>query len=409
MVEQIMSKLCVLICLLLHLSLPLSLAQTESGESTQRLSGRLQGIDIDSVQGLSSNNGGERRLKLDLNDGETSLTLLVRPGSVWTNTSSLVVLFQEKNIEYQPNFSVDNNCILTGRVESSQLDPSVVSLNICNGVTGIVQLGRLDYFITSKTVLQRALSRDRSYNLHVRVVRNTWEIQDTDDAWLIPEIKAQREQILNVSKDTIVSGTIEVGLFLDKSIMTYLYQLGFDSPTKIGNYLITKWNFVNTIYSNVENVGSDVTIKVKYIEMWSRRNPVWYQPYEDLTHLGKLLRGFCKNVPKHKLDHKMLYTRGTDNGIMGMAYVGGVCDKIYKCSVVRVANSRLYYARTEMHELGHNLGLPHDKKNTPCGSVAGFMGQGVTYEFMPCYKSIVRNTIRSKVCLRRENVKRRLG
>ena len=403
------------ILLFLHASLHHSTAQSGSGDSTstRRLNGRLQefgqNTGIDTATGLAINLGDERRFKLDLDDGETSLTLVVRPGSVWTNTSSLVMLF-DKNAEDVPPFTVDNACILTGRVESRE--DSVVSIDICQGITGIIQIGRLDYHIKSKGVLERVLNKNRSFDLNVRVVENE-DIEILTDGYLIPEIRAQRQNILSVSNNTIVSGTIEVGLFLDKSFMIFMKRLGFKSPTKIANYLVTKWNIVNTIYSNADKVGSDVTIKVKYIEMWRKKNPVWYKAnqYEDL---GKNLLDFCVNSKRHVLDHKVLYTRGANNGVMGVAYVGGVCDKMSKCSVVRINPNRLYAASIEMHELGHSLGFKHTREMEGCGRKPGFMSTGLTslelsYNFSPCFKSVLRKTIRSKRCLRKENVRRRIG
>ena len=108
------------ICVSLHTSLTLSLAQPQPTESTKtQYSGRLKewgqkpGIDI--ARGLSSELGGERRFQFDLDDGKTSLTLLLKHGSVWTETSAVKVLFEETP-EDLTTFSVDNSCILTGRV-----------------------------------------------------------------------------------------------------------------------------------------------------------------------------------------------------------------------------------------------------------------------------------------------------
>ncbi|KAK2704260.1 A disintegrin and metalloproteinase with thrombospondin motifs 12-like isoform X2 [Artemia franciscana] len=48
----------------------------------------------------------------------------------------------------------------------------------------------------------------------------------------------------------------------------------------------------------------------------------------------------------------------------GLAELGGICHPLRSCSIAR--DTGLYTAYTIAHEIGHNLGIPHDNGRTPC-------------------------------------------
>ena len=172
--------------------------------------------------------------------------------------------------------------------------------------------------------------------------------------------------------------------------------------------MITKWNIVRRIYGNKDNVGSDLAVELKYVELWTE-NPEYYtDAIQNSQILGLHLKMFCENHRRMpNLDFKLLYTHGVGGGVMGVAYTNGVCLPNTNCGVCKVSTIDLNFSKFEMHEMGHNLGFLHFDSmggEMKCGKVKGFMSGERSYSFAPCYREVLENTIRSRRCLTEDNV-----
>ena len=372
---------------------------------------------------------------------ERSLDLDVQHDSAWTDSSSLVEL-AEDGTEVEVPYKVDTSCFVTGQVKSE--NNTVTSLSLCDGVSGIVHTPDVDYVIETSEIQKRDYENGNELVLNVRIVdkevkddnmdlllkameideKNIFKDLQEDESDINKELSALRTSELEdkedpfdlevdeldpeaetIQKRQMLKGAVEVGVFLDNNFMKYMEEIGKTKKKDVVNYMITKWNIVRQVYADKNKVGSDFKVELKYIELWKKKNPDYYEPHQNSEDMGKHLKPFCFNVNKDDLDHKVVYTHYVGGGIMGLSWVGGVCSEHFKCSLVKINTYKLEYSRIEMHELGHNLGFPHFESMNNCGSVPGFMSGARSYNFGPCFKPILRNTIATKSCLSEKNFK----
>ncbi|XP_012936482.1 zinc metalloproteinase-disintegrin-like 4a [Aplysia californica] len=380
--------------------------------------------------------GATHDLRLELRSEGTTFDLSLEQGSVWTPESRVVVRTtaggeEEEDILEEVPVTVRASCYLSGEVTSHQ--DAYASLSVCDGLSGVIHTREASYVIDDDSGEDERSPAERDEEgfegegrkLSVRIVYpraeqvdlSYWNYQremeslEVEEENYFPEVVEDKDDVTGDAdtvsrRQAMQKGTVEVGVFCDKNFVNYMNRIGKNSLQKVTDYMIVKWNIVRRVYANKQQVGSDFTVLLKYVELW-KTNPRYYAPIQNSQKMGAHLSAFCKNHRSmNTLDHKMLYTHGVGGGVMGLAYVGGVCQTYTKCSLVKINIRDIHYSRIDMHELGHNLGFKHQNQVKGCGAKFGFMSGARSYFFTPCYKPVLRATIANRRCLKQNNVAR---
>ncbi|XP_036138156.1 disintegrin and metalloproteinase domain-containing protein 20-like [Molossus molossus] len=145
----------------------------------------------------------------------------------------------------------------------------------------------------------------------------------------------------------------------------------------------------------------DVDVVLMGIEIWSNSNPI------TLNKIGAALNalsqwkltGFNDRIT-HDLAHA--FVKQSFGGTVGLAYVGTVCNARYNCAVDSFLNDNLHgFAHIVSHEIGHNLGMPHDGNTCKCRDKTCIMYPTETSStrFSNCSYADFVNTMTKRTCL----------
>nr|WDU65918.1 putative metalloprotease Tcis_Metallo_4 [Tityus cisandinus] len=133
-----------------------------------------------------------------------------------------------------------------------------------------------------------------------------------------------------------------------------------------------------------------------------------YTKNPKLLDSEKLIDSMCKFYASgkveiyHRADVCMLITlKEMAEYTLGIAYVGGVCDKRYKCAVSQDDPKNFNeYVNTCAHELAHSVGCPHDEEG-PVSYISGSPGTMACkwdYGYIMSYKTNAQNGTKFSPC-----------
>ncbi|KAJ6654039.1 hypothetical protein lerEdw1_007548 [Lerista edwardsae] len=141
-----------------------------------------------------------------------------------------------------------------------------------------------------------------------------------------------------------------------------------------------------------------IRVAVVGLEIWSQGNLIAIaKSIEELLDIFNTWRKVTLvQRLRHDVGHLLVYQYfGVQ---LGLAFVGTVCDPIWASAVeVFVTSSLLSFSLTFAHQLGHNLGMQHDKKYCTCQQHSCIMAmlQSNTSRFSNCsyysYSSLVNS------------------
>ncbi|XP_004682569.2 PREDICTED: disintegrin and metalloproteinase domain-containing protein 20-like [Condylura cristata] len=170
--------------------------------------------------------------------------------------------------------------------------------------------------------------------------------------------------------------------------------------------------------SNVSNVYTEVCLIMNFmsgyfismeleiiligIEIWTESNLLPVDLIDDL------LVQFCdwkKSGFDARLPHDVVHVFVNKNykPVLGKAYVATVCISRRNCGVISVTSDDLHdNAYIMAHELGHNLGMSHDKPLCTCGAKHCIMypSKVVAAKFSNCSYAAFWRTVMRTTCLR---------
>ncbi|XP_070207317.1 A disintegrin and metalloproteinase with thrombospondin motifs 14-like [Littorina saxatilis] len=201
--------------------------------------------------------------------------------------------------------------------------------------------------------------------------------------------------VRNASEDKHV--IIEEAVYLDTFYQQALVdKFGFPNETHwFIKLALLKWSGIASVLSDPK-LGWNITIRVVVLEVW-KENPDWYNN-ESTATLGGRMGRICKGTKSLMVDHVTVLTKAIPRGKVGVSFVSAVCRKSFRCSAVMPTGLKF---NTELHELGHSLGLGHEK-DTACqadhSDHPGFMGGRFNYA-RACYKATFDRMFPNKKCL----------
>jgi Reprolysin (M12B) family zinc metalloprotease/IPT/TIG domain len=103
----------------------------------------------------------------------------------------------------------------------------------------------------------------------------------------------------------------------------------------------------------------------------------------------------------------LITARDLDSNIIGIAYIGGLCDSTYGVGVDQdFSTSPTMMALLLSHEMGHNFGAYHDnQQGSPCASTPGTfimnpsISASLQQQFSPCSKTSISPVVSGVSCL----------
>ena len=166
-----------------------------------------------------------------------------------------------------------------------------------------------------------------------------------------------------VSATTEVSN-LEVGIGL---IADFEYFSQFGNVTDTEQAMVLRLNFVD----GVTSIQLGVFFAVQEFRVFDIANDPFTSSDSD-TLLDEL--GVFKNsstFASYGLAH--LFTgRDLDGTVVGIAYVGSVCDSRFGSGLIQSGQNQSLDAVISAHEIGHNFGALHDgESGSPCESITG--------------------------------------
>nr|XP_019588638.1 PREDICTED: disintegrin and metalloproteinase domain-containing protein 20-like [Rhinolophus sinicus] len=295
-------------------------------------------------------------------------------------------------IEDQP--FVQNDCYYHGYVEGDPI--SLVALSTCfGGFHGIIQTNDIVYEIEPKmlsTTFEHLVYKTSSEETQFPPMRC-----GLTDEEIARQLKLQ-DSVNYTLLQSGYEGWWTHTMFLELAVVVdhnrYLHRES--NTSNIYKEVVLVINGIDNFYNPL-----DVNMVLIGIEIWTEGNLI---PTDDIV---TFLPDFCtwkKGGFHQRLPHDVAHVFVKQNyGInLGLAYLGTVCNPHLNCGVDSFLTDNLYdFAYIVTHEIGHNLGMDHDKYPCVCGhqSCIMFPSKQKATRFSNCSYAQFVDTIAKRKCL----------
>nr|Q1PS45.1 RecName: Full=Zinc metalloproteinase-disintegrin-like agkihagin; AltName: Full=Snake venom metalloproteinase; Short=SVMP; Flags: Precursor [Deinagkistrodon acutus]ABB79955.1 agkihagin [Deinagkistrodon acutus] len=277
--------------------------------------------------------------------------------------------------------SVEDHCYYHGRIQNDA--DLTASISACNGLKGHFMLQGEMYLIEPLKLSDSEAHAVFKYE-NVEKEDEAPKMCGVTQNWKSYEpIKKASQSNLTPEQQRYLNAPKFVKLFLVADNIMYL-KYG-RSLTNVRTRMYDMANILNLIFRRM-----NIHVAVTDLEIWSDKDKIIVQPSADDT-----LKSFAtwreSVLLKHKShDNAQLLTGINFNGpTAGLAYLGGICDPMYSTAIVQDHNKIHHLVAIAMaHEMGHNLGIDHDKDTCTCAAkscvMAGTLSCEASYLFSDC-------------------------
>ncbi|KAL7630511.1 UNVERIFIED_CONTAM: hypothetical protein RMT77_019301 [Armadillidium vulgare] len=215
--------------------------------------------------------------------------------------------------------------------------------------------------------------------------------------------------------------TPEVAVFVDSKLSNLL-----GSNTKIFEYLTIFWNAVNARFQTIDSPKINIRLVGCIIVRKSEDEPFLTNNKNDEGKIdgnkalyagGKWIYENSATVPPH--DYMYIQTGAGLIDIAGLAFLGTICltntgSASYSVGIGEDMKGAYDGVQTAAHELGHNLGAPHDPKTdddtNECDWAKGYMMSYIPakvkkFYFSPCsIESMIKKLASSQASCTTKNL-----
>nr|AEJ31984.1 metalloproteinase 1 [Crotalus adamanteus] len=267
---------------------------------------------------------------------------------------------------------VEDHCYYHGRIENDA--DSTASISACNGLKGHFKLQGETYLIEPLKLSDSEAHAVYKYENVEKEDEASKMCGVTETNWESYEpIKKASQLNLPPEQQRFPQTYIELVVVADHR----MYTKYDGDKTEISSII---YEIVNTL----TQIFRPLHIRVALIglEIWSsgELSKVTLSADDTLEAFGEWRETVLMNRKRH--DHAQLLTGMIFSGtIEGRTYKSHMCDRKHSVGIVRDHRSRRHFVANRMaHELGHNLGIDHDRDSCSCGANSCIMSATVSNE-----------------------------
>ncbi|XP_018421287.1 PREDICTED: zinc metalloproteinase-disintegrin-like batroxstatin-2 [Nanorana parkeri] len=279
-----------------------------------------------------------------------------------------------------------DHCHYQGHIKDNA--NSTVVLSICKGLSGTIQTGKKTFVIEPLRMTdteEHAVYEAGDILNHTCGVRNVsvspkppiFKLMRATDAekehllnakkhveWFIVADHSMKEHLLNAKKH------VELFIVADHS----MYKKYGSSMETLKRRLFDVVNYVNMVYKIIH-----IFVALIGIEIWDISDQI-----EVVSNVDKLLQRFVdwkktSLLPRKHHDNAQFITNvDFDGTTIGYAYMSAMCDALSAAIIQDAFVVAAGVGATIAHEMGHNLGMGHDRPGCTCEANSCMMAPAIS-------------------------------
>ncbi|XP_062974515.1 disintegrin and metalloproteinase domain-containing protein 21-like [Elgaria multicarinata webbii] len=256
---------------------------------------------------------------------------------------------------------IPDDCFYRGFVEGTP--SSLVTLSTCSGgLRGLFQLENGSYEIEpvrASTTFQHVV-----YRLEEEKGAGRMRCGLTEE-------EQSRQGAMIQNKESVVGKSVSEGEWWSHTRYAKVaIVVDFELYVKFNkNETLVILHVLDVIHtSNSFYEPLSVLVSIAGLEIWSEKNLI--NLTDSIKSALENFRVWRRDTLVKRLVHDAghLFVNKSLTGAVGLTYLGFLCDNHYSAAVETYATSSLFvFSGTFSHELGHNLGMPHDADYCHCG------------------------------------------
>ncbi|XP_073444682.1 zinc metalloproteinase-disintegrin-like MTP4 isoform X2 [Dendrobates tinctorius] len=273
---------------------------------------------------------------------------------------------------------IKDHCLYQGYVKNDS--GSQVSLSTCNGLSGIITTRENKFLI--QPLKMSETGAHAVYEYQAQETPKTCGVDDKNiNETIMTKIdfstsNQEKKEFLNARK------YIQMYIVADNSMYIRFNRRADDVRQRIFGII----NFVNQAYKPL-----NVFVALTGLEIWNSKDKI-----EVVSSSGTTLNRFSEwrnteLLPGTPNDNAQLLTNiDFDGSTVGLAWIGTLCNNANSAGIVQDHSADyIPVAATLAHELGHNLGMPHDD-GCYCEASSCIMAPSLSYDTPRTFSSCSR-------------------
>ncbi|XP_031426205.1 disintegrin and metalloproteinase domain-containing protein 9-like [Clupea harengus] len=270
---------------------------------------------------------------------------------------------------------MQNHCHYKGYVEDIEFSSASVSL--CSGLNGFLTIGNATLGIEpleGSSDFEHVVYRLENEKTEQPVgcgTPHTHRHDDNDTSSTAQTIVHSHSDVSGLPVSHLLRGRRAV--MLQTHYVELIIVLDYKGFKKVNNETQTREHMIQ-LANRLDSMYEALNIRVVLVglEIWTAGNLI-----NVTSDAGSVLRGFTdwrrQNLtPRQRHDSAHFVVNQHFGKIAGLAFVSAVCSSI--STGINIYGSTGYLSRIMAHELGHNLGMGHDRVGCYCSGGDCVMG-----------------------------------